>query len=108
MEEKTIKNIPAVPFAVMMGAISAVIGLVVGIFWAVGFGAMMASIPGAGEVAGFAGILGVAMIIIMPIAGFIGGLIQGLIIAVIYNVLAPRIGGIKLVFAEDSRPPPPP
>jgi len=38
----------------------------------------------------------------MPIAGFIGGLIQGLIIAVLYNLLAPRIGGIRLRFMEDS------
>jgi hypothetical protein len=41
----------------------------------------------------------------MPIAGFIGGLIQGLIIAVLYNLLAPRIGGIRLRFKEDSTVP---
>jgi hypothetical protein len=30
------------------------------------------------------------------IGGFIGGFIQGLIIAALYNFLAPRIGGIKV------------
>jgi hypothetical protein len=41
----------------------------------------------------------------MPILGFIGGLIQGVIVAVLYNFLAPRIGGIKIRFKEESMPP---
>jgi len=43
-------------------------------------------------------LLGESAIIIFPIIAFIGGFIEGLIIAVIYNYLAPRIGGIKLSF----------
>jgi len=109
MEEKTIQNIPAVPFAVMMGAIAAVIGLIIGIIYAVAFSAIMSLIPTTTgiDLTGLGVLFGVGAIIIMPIIGFIGGLIDGLIIAVIYNFLAPRIGGIKLRFKEEYRPPPP-
>jgi len=110
MEAKTIRNIPAVPFALMNGAISAIIGLIAGIIMAISWTSIMSMIPTTADVnlTGLGVIFGVGAIIVMPIAGFIGGLIQGLIIAVIYNFLAPRIGGIKLRFEEESQPPPPP
>lgn len=41
-------------------------------------------------------IFAVLIPIFAVIGGFIGGFIQGLIIAVLYNFLAPRIGGIKI------------
>ena len=50
----------------------------------------------------FSVLFGVGAIIIMPIIGFIGGLIQGVIGAVLYNFIAPRIGGIKLRFKEQA------
>lgn len=34
--------------------------------------------------------------IFAAVGGFIGGFLQGLIIAALYNFLAPRIGGIKV------------
>lgn len=111
MEERTIRAIPPMPFAVMMGAISAVIGLIVGIIYAIAASAIMSMISSSttGVDLGAFGILfGLGAIIIMPIICFIGGLIEGLIIAVIYNFLAPKIGGIKLQFEEGSRTPPPP
>lgn len=102
MEEKTIKNIPAIPFATMFGAISAVIGLIVGIIMAIFSTAIMSMIPtGTGiPLTGFGIIFGIGSIIILPIIYFISGFIGGLIFAVIYNFLAPRIGGIKLLFEE--------
>jgi len=94
------------PFAVMMGAINGVIGLIAGVLITIASAAIMSIIssytPTGVDLTGFGVLFGLAAIIIMPIAGFIGGLIQGLIIAVIYNVLAPRIGGIKLRFEEAS------
>jgi len=110
MEEKTIKAVPAVPFATMYGAISGIIGLIAGIIMAISWASIMSMIPTTADVdlTGLGVIFGVGAIIVMPIAGFIGGFIQGLIMAVIYNFLAPRIGGIKLRFEEESRPPPPP
>lgn len=103
MVERTIRNIPAMPFAVMMGAIQAVIGLIAGILMAVVSTAIMSIVSSAApdvDLTGFGVLFGVGAIIALPIIGFIGGLIQGLIIAVIYNFLAPRIGGIKLHFEE--------
>ena len=111
MEERTIKAIPPMPFAVMMGAIEAVLGLIAGILIAIFYGAFLAMLGSAVDVGalGWLGVIfGVGAIIILPIMMFIGGLIQGLIIAVIYNFLAPKIGGIKLQFEEGSRTPPPP
>jgi len=95
----------------MLGCIGAVIGIIVGIFYAAVFGVLFSAflsnlpatsggfMPGSGI---FGLFFGVAAVIIMPIAMFVGGLIQGALIAFIYNFLAPRIGGIKLQFKEDT------
>ena len=104
MEEKTIHSIAVMPFALMYACISAVIGLFIGIFYALMFGAIFASIPSSTTADFNLGwlslIFGVGAIIIMPIISFIGGLIIAAIIALLYNFLAPRIGGIKLRFKE--------
>jgi hypothetical protein len=107
MNERTIQSIPIMPFALMFACISAVIGLIIGIFYAAVFGAMFAAIPSTtGINMGALSILfGVGAIVIMPILGFIGGLIEGLIVAALYNFLAPRIGGVKVRFKEESPPP---
>ena len=106
MEEKTIQNIPVIPFALMYACISAAIGLIIGLFYAVAFGSIFAAINNAASAPinlGFLGLFfGVAAIVGVPIISFIAGLIMGLIIAVVYNFLAPRIGGIKVRFKEES------
>ena len=112
MEGKTVIRISAIPFALMYGAVSAVIGLIIGIFFAIFWTPIfssMNSMPGyTGLPWGYFGILfGVGAIVIFPIMMFASGLIQGLIIAVLYNFLAPRIGGIKLYFQEETRSPTP-
>jgi hypothetical protein len=99
MEEKTIRAIPPVPLALMMGAISGVVtfiaAIIVAVFWLPYFTFSSADLPiGMNWIFG----IGALIIIIMPIAGFIIGFIQGLITAVVYNFLAPRIGGIKVRF----------
>ena len=109
MGEKTIQSIPVMPFAMMLGVISAVIGLIIGVFYALAFGAILSAIPTTSGVAnlGWLRVLfGVGAIVMMPILGFIGGLIQGALVALLYNFLAPRIGGIKLRFKEESSVPP--
>jgi hypothetical protein len=55
----------------------------------------------------FALVFGVGAIIVMPIVGFIGGFIEGGLLAVLYNFLAPRIGGVKLRFKEETPTPQP-
>ena len=105
MEEKTIQSIPVMPFAMMMGLISAAIGFIVGIFYALVFGAILAAnIPSSAPInlGWLSVIFGVGAIIIMPIIFFVAGLIQGVIVAVLYNFLAPRIGGIKLHFKTEG------
>jgi hypothetical protein len=111
MEEKTIQSIPIMPFALMYACISAIIGLIIGIFYAVVFGAILASVPSSttgGFSLGWLSIFfGVGAIVVVPIVSFIGGLIMAAIIALLYNFLAPRIGGVKVRFKED-RPTPQP
>ena len=98
---KTIKSIPVMPFAMMLGVMSAVIGLLIGIIYALVFGTIISAIPTTNEYFDFGWLsilFGVGAIIILPILGFVAGLIQGVIYAVLYNFLAPKIGGIKLHF----------
>ena len=112
MGEKTIQSIPVMPFAMMLGIISAVIGLIIGIIYAFVFGAIISAVPATTATTGVVNfgwlsvLFGVGAIITMPILGFIGGLIQGVIVAVLYNFLAPRIGGIRIRFKEESYMPP--
>ena len=110
MTEKTIQSIPVMPFALMLACIGAIIGLIVGIFYAIFFGALFSAIPSTiqtGIDLTFLKIIfGVGAIVIMPILGFIGGLVQGFLYAILYNFLAPRIGGIKVRFKEESQLPP--
>jgi hypothetical protein len=113
MEEKTIQSIPVMTFALMLGIISAVIGLIIGIFYAAVFGYIIAAIPASSTATtsalniGFFSILfGAGAIITIPVICFIGGLIQGALVAILYNFLAPKIGGIKLRFKKENNAPP--
>ena len=106
--EKTIQKIPVMPFALMIacicGAIGLIMGVVCGVVFAAAFGAMMNNLSaGTAYVAHplIRFMLGVGAVIMMPIMAFIGGLIHGVIIAFLYNFLAPKIGGIKVQFKED-------
>jgi len=94
MEEKTIKVIPAVPLGLMMGAISAVIAFIAAIIMVLFIMPYFTYIPEFEWI----GLLGALWALVIPIAAFIIGFIQGLIVAVVYNFLASRIGGIKLRF----------
>jgi ABC-type lipoprotein release transport system permease subunit len=108
MEGKTVIRIPALPFGLMYGAISAVIGLIIGIFLAI-FWTSLFSFMGSAQGYtptfwnGFGLIFGLGAIVMFPTIMFVSGLVQGLIIAVLYNFLAPRIGGIKLYFQEELK-----
>ena len=108
MEERTIQSIPVMPFALMYACISAVIGFLVGIFYALFFGAIFATIPSStpsGFNLSWLGLIfGVGAIIIVPIIAFVGGLITAAIMALLYNFLAPRIGGVRVRFKEETRP----
>lgn len=90
-----IKYVDPLSLAKVSAAISAIIGLIVGLLLTILALPVLTIIAAAG----FGGIgtgLGIASIVIFPITGGIGGFIGGAIIAVIYNFIAPRIGGIKI------------
>ena len=99
MIEKTVKKINVATFATMLGAISGMAGFIAGLIIALLSSEIISLIPNLTERTVILDVLlGESAIIIFPIIAFIGGFIEGLIIAVIYNYLAPRIGGIKLSF----------
>lgn len=106
MTEKTIQAVPILPFALMLACIGAVIGLILGAFYAVFFNAFLALIPSTAQPTVNLDLLrllfGVGALVLMPVLGFAGGLIQGALYAALYNFLAPRIGGIRLRFKEDA------
>jgi hypothetical protein len=91
---KEITYVPVVQVAKVLGAIFAVIYFIIGIFVGLSVGASTASIPGISGVSGvFAAIL---IIILMPIFGFIAGFVEAAVVALIYNWIVPRIGGIQV------------
>jgi len=97
---KEIKSIPVVPFALMIGAISVVIGFLYALIFILPMSLLIGTIPTQGmegmQFVGLGAGFGILMLIVMPIVAFIAGFIAYAIIALVYNVLAPRIGGIKL------------
>ncbi len=96
---KEIKSIEPVPFTVMTASISAIIGLIYAIILLITFGALAAFIPGAALI--FAS-LGISMIILYPIGAFLLYTTISFITALIYNMLVPRLGGIKLGLEGDQ------
>ncbi|MEI7826957.1 MAG: hypothetical protein WCI87_04080 [Euryarchaeota archaeon] len=88
---KEITYVPVIQLAKVVGLVSAVISFIAGIFYGVVAGLLTASVPG------FSGaLLAIVIIIVMPIFGFVAGFIYTAIIAIIYNWIVPRIGGIQV------------
>ena len=90
---KEIKSIELVPFTLMTASVSAILGLIYAIILLIAFGAFAAILPGAALI--FAS-LGISMIILYPIGAFIVYTALSFITALIYNMLVPRLGGVKL------------
>ncbi len=93
-----------------MGAVSGVAGLIGSLLLAVFYLPIMSTfsesfnpVPGTPATTIFPNALGIVIVIVIPIVAFIVGFVQGLISAVIYNLLAPRIGGIKIRFEDTSQ-----
>ncbi|MGZ7049269.1 MAG: hypothetical protein ACXVHO_04610 [Methanobacterium sp.] len=90
-----IREIPVIPFALITAAVAAVIAFIFALIYGPYTGALL-SINSA--LTGFLTAIGI--IILTPIAAFIGVFIVMALSAIFYNVLAPKIGGIKLNFAN--------
>lgn len=113
-----IKSIPVVPFALITSTISAVFVLIIALIvmplvaaYIPVVSQIMSSLPlngttiPAGSISAFGtfGVIGsILSIIILPIAAFIITFIVNAILATLYNLVAPRIGGIKLEFAVNA------
>jgi hypothetical protein len=90
-----VKRVGVGSVARIYGAISAAVGLVIGICFA------LASMVGAGladtsEAAMFGPMLGVGAAIVLPIVYGVMGLIGGAIGAALYNVFAGIVGGVRI------------
>ena len=97
MEQKTIKKIEVIPFALIIGLVDGVFGLIVGIIIALYIGATTSLVPYyAGPSAMMARGVGVVAIVAYPVAFFLLGFISSAIMAIIYNFVAPHVGGIKV------------
>ena len=99
VDVKEIKTIELVPFTLMTSSIGAIIGLIYAIILLITFGALAAFLPGAALI--FAS-LGISMIILYPIGTFIIYTALAFITALIYNMLVPRLGGVKLGLEGDQ------
>ena len=99
VEVKEIKSIEPVPFTVMTASISAIIGFIYAIILLIAFGTLAAFLPGAALI--FAS-LGISMIILYPIGAFLVYTTLSFITTLIYNMLVPRLGGIKLGLEGDQ------
>ena len=97
-ETKVIKSIPVVPFALMVGAIAGVLGFIWALILSIFGASILALVPAEqASVAIAGGILGaIILIIVVTIGAFVAGFITYAIIAIAYNFLAPKLGGIKL------------
>lgn len=109
---KEIITIPVVPFALMSASIGGLLTflamLIIGPFFAFGIqsaalaGAGAANIPGLASIGSFGLLWMIIMIVGIPIVAFIGIFIGVAVAAILYNLLAPKIGGVELNFGIAS------
>ena len=118
MAEMTIKRFGVLSVAKMYGLLSFIFGLIFGVLYGlffIIFGAAMTAAAGGGSEATAGGIstvvIGVAMMIGLPVMYGLMGFIMGAIAALVYNILAGMVGGIKFELEgtqQEYVPPPPP
>lgn len=100
---KEIKAIPVWSFALIVALVLAITMFVVGIIMSILGVSMFSMMPFFNTMPMmdkfshmYAGMAALYFILIMPLMMFICGLLIAALAAFIYNLLAPRIGGIKL------------
>jgi hypothetical protein len=98
VDMKEIKSVGPASFTLMSSSIQAVLVFIFAVICAVAFGTASTFVPELSNVAGVIAALGVAIIVILPISSFLINVMISFISIILYNGLAPRIGGIKLGF----------
>ena len=109
-----LKRLGILSVAMFNGAIGVVIGLIVGLLYAALFmlgGLLGLSVDGSGAMRGAMAMitgLGVLLVFILPVLYGLTSFVAGAIVAAIFNLVAPRIGGIEMTFdhAEPVTVPP--
>lgn len=99
VDYKEIESLEPVPFTLMTSYIGAILALIYAIILLITFGALSALLPGVALI--FAS-LGLSMIILYPIGTFLVFTAFSFITAFIYNMLVPRLGGVKLGLEGDQ------
>ena len=97
VDVKEIKEIEIVPFTLMSSSISAILAFIGAILFAIAVGIISAVLPPqlaplGSALAGF----GITAIIAYPILTFLIGLSTVFLSILLYNILVPRVGGVKL------------
>jgi hypothetical protein len=96
--KREIKKLDVGSVALVYGALLAAFGLLFALLF-LGFGSAMMGIMGRSEGnAMFGG--GIIMLIILPIVYGVLGIVIGAIFAVVYNLIAPLVGGIKVYISD--------
>jgi hypothetical protein len=117
MAEMTIRRFGVFSVAKMQALVGFVIGLIIGVIYGLFFilfgAAITAMAPRGDQAAGGIGtvVIGVLFMIGIPIAYAVFGFIGGAIAALVYNLAAGVVGGIKFDLesaAPTYAPPPPP
>ena len=93
---KEIKSIELAPFTLMSSSVQAILALIAAIIMLLIFGAIAALVPQATVFGSVITWLGVALVIIYPIATFFINLAISFFSALLYNTLIPKLGGVKL------------
>jgi hypothetical protein len=117
MAEMTIRRFGVLSVAKIYGLLWFILGLVIGVLYGlffIIFGAAISAMgPGRDSTAGGVStiVIGIVAIIVVPIFYGLIGFIAGAISALVYNVTAGVIGGVKFELEgvqHDYAPPPPP
>jgi len=94
VDVKEIKSVKIVPFTLMTSAVSAILALIYAIILLLLSGIIAAFLPA--EIGGLVAGLGVALIILLPLGSFLLNVLWAFLTAWFYNLLVPKVGGIKL------------
>lgn len=97
-EVKDVKSIKIVPFTLMSSSISAILAFIYAIFILIILGIMGALVPGING--GIIATLGIGVILLLPSGFFVLNIVQSFLTALLYNMLVPRLGSIKLGFED--------
>lgn len=96
VDVKEIKSVELAPFTLMSSSIHAILAFIAAIITLIAFGIIAALVPQASIFGSIITSAGAALIIIYPIAAFFIYLAISFFTILLYNALAPRVGGIKL------------